>query len=91
MENKIKLNITLSDGKIIFKALSEMPFKLVYELIGKINQQVNQQKTGNDNSEIILYLNELELQTILEALSEEPFNKVHGVIEKIGKIKAINQ
>ena len=37
------LKLTTEDINIIFKALGERPFKEVYELMGKINEQVNWQ------------------------------------------------
>ena len=37
------LNFSLEDINIILKALSEMPFKEVYDVIGKINFQTNEQ------------------------------------------------
>jgi hypothetical protein len=37
------LNFSLEDINIILKALSEMPFKDVYDVIGKINFQTNEQ------------------------------------------------
>ncbi len=54
MENKIEkkeiniqLNINLDDANLIFKALGTLPFSEVYELIGKLNEQANQQLQNN--------------------------------------------
>lgn len=40
---KIVFEITLEEANLIFKALGKQPFAEVYELIGKLNEQANQQ------------------------------------------------
>ncbi|MBQ2350461.1 MAG: hypothetical protein II393_04280 [Cytophagales bacterium] len=43
-ENKeISLKLTIMEVKIIMSSLAKMPFENVYELIGKINNQANEQ------------------------------------------------
>ena len=42
----IPLNLTLDEINLILKALSDRPFREVYELIGKINAQAS--KTLNE-------------------------------------------
>lgn len=55
MEKKmddIKFEVTLDEAKKIFEALGKLPFAEVYELIGKLNDQVNQSKeesNGHNN------------------------------------------
>lgn len=39
----ITFNITLEEANLIFKALGKQPFAEVFELIGKLNEQANQQ------------------------------------------------
>ena len=46
--NKISLNLDLNEVNIIIKALSERPFREVYELIGKIHMQSNTQLGSPD-------------------------------------------
>jgi hypothetical protein len=43
VEVKIVFQLTLEDANLIFKALGKLPFEQVYELIGKLNQQANEQ------------------------------------------------
>ena len=44
----INLKLTLDEVNLIIKALAQEPFKDVYELIGKINEQADQEiKTQN--------------------------------------------
>ena len=47
------LRLTIDEINIIFSALGERPFKEVYELVGKINEQSNQQlqdQASNDKN-----------------------------------------
>lgn len=39
----VTFHLTIEEANLIFKALGEMPFKEVYELIGKLNEQANTQ------------------------------------------------
>lgn len=52
MSNKqqpINLQLTIEEVSLVFKGLGKLSFEEVYELIGKINTQVNQQvKAGNE-------------------------------------------
>ncbi|MCU0438915.1 MAG: hypothetical protein MUC49_13530 [Raineya sp.] len=45
MEEQIQVvfQLTLEEANLIFKALGKLPFEQVYELIGKLNQQANEQ------------------------------------------------
>lgn len=49
MENKeVNLKLSIEDANLILEALGNLPFKQVYGLIGKIQQQAAQQlQTGN--------------------------------------------
>jgi hypothetical protein len=40
---QLKFSITLDEANKIFKALGKEPFNEVYELIGKLNEQANEQ------------------------------------------------
>lgn len=46
--NRISLNLDLDEVNVIIKALSERPFREVYELVGKIHAQSNTQLAGHD-------------------------------------------
>ncbi len=48
-EQKLNITISLEEAKLIFKALGKMPFEEVYELIGHLNEQVNEQERGSSN------------------------------------------
>ena len=44
--NGINLQLTIGEVNVLIKALSERPFREVYELIGKIHGQSNAQLSG---------------------------------------------
>ena len=44
---KITLNLTIDEINVIIKALSERPFREVYELVGKVHAQSNSQISLN--------------------------------------------
>ena len=85
MGSDFNIKITIGEGKVIFKSLSELPFKEVFELIGKLNQQTNSQKVYHDSEEIIFNLTKTELEIIKKALSGQPFYQVSGIMEKVTK------
>jgi hypothetical protein len=46
---QVTFTLSITEANLLFKALGRMPFTEVYELIGKMNQQANEQLAG-DNS-----------------------------------------
>lgn len=47
----IQLTLTLTEANLILDALGEKPFRDVFELIGKIQQQANEQlQSSEENS-----------------------------------------
>lgn len=88
---EINLIITLDEGKLIFQALSELPFKVVYDLIGRINSQSIRQARGTfPDIDIKLVLSPVDIALIMEALSVLPYIKVKELIQKINKQKEIH-
>ena len=43
----ITFTLTIDEANLLFKSLGRMPFEQVYTLIGKMNEQANQQLSGN--------------------------------------------
>jgi hypothetical protein len=43
---EIKLTLSVDEVNVIFKALGQLPFGEVYELIGKVHFQANEQLSG---------------------------------------------
>ncbi len=56
--DKINLQFSVEEVNVIIKALGTMPFNQVYEIIGNIHQQANQQlfgiESGHDEHEFQL-------------------------------------
>jgi hypothetical protein len=46
----VTFTLSLDEANKVFKALSNLPFAEVYELIGKLNDQANQQLTRENRS-----------------------------------------
>lgn len=46
----IDLRITIDEANLILEALGNMPFKQVYSLIGKIQQEASQQLNAMDQA-----------------------------------------
>ena len=46
-EKELTIRLTIDELNVIMDSLSVMPFKDVYSLIGKLNQQVNLQLDKN--------------------------------------------
>ncbi len=55
----IFLEVSLEEANTILKALGNLPFNQVYELIGKINVQANMQLKGDTESSPKLSQNDL--------------------------------
>lgn len=43
IQDQVKLQVTMDEAKMIFRALGKLPFEEVYELIGDLNKQINDQ------------------------------------------------
>lgn len=72
-----------ADGSLMIVALAECPFKLVYELIGKLNQQANAASPLAANAAQEFLLTATELRLIIAALGNMPFNQVHSLVAEL--------
>lgn len=50
-DKRIQLEMSFEEVNVILKALGQMPFNQVYELIGSIHEQANIQMQGGANFE----------------------------------------
>jgi hypothetical protein len=46
----VTFTVTIDEANLLFKALGRIPFEQVYQLIGKMNEQANQQLSGGNSS-----------------------------------------
>ncbi len=75
----------MEDGQTVFQALSELPFKYVYELIGKMNHVTNETDPIIRNG-VVCYgyaLRRKEIDLIFQALGLLPYQSVHQVIHNL--------
>ncbi len=76
----------IAEGALIMEALSELPFKTVFELIGKLNRQANEM--GSDRSAqalIPLTVSRAELRLIIRALGNMPYHRVQVLLDKLNQ------
>ena len=79
--------LDLAEGQLIFEALAELPFKQVYELIGKLNSRANAVAAQGDSVERHAYaLDGRELALVLQALGALPFNRVHLLLGRLSDL-----
>jgi hypothetical protein len=49
-QKEIELQLTFDEVNLVLKALGSLPFSQVFELIGKIHDQANDQVRNNTNT-----------------------------------------
>nr|WP_320014345.1 hypothetical protein [uncultured Desulfobacter sp.] len=79
------VSLSTRDARTIFQALSEQPFKYVYELIGKLNATTNGAKPEKRNG-IDYYeyrFTEPEFELMVHSLGKLPYERVYTVIEML--------
>jgi len=84
-QKAFQIHLNVNDGKIIFEALAELPFKYVYDLIGKLNRQANENISGECDGFAPLRhtLGLQEIGLIIKALGGMPFNRVHRLVDNL--------
>ena len=87
MEEKVfEISLTAAEGRTVFEALAEQPFKHVFELIGNINNQANEALDRSDNDAPATYtITGKELAIIVSALGNMPFERVHELIANLNR------
>lgn len=64
---KVIFEVSLDEANKIFKALGNLPFNEVYELIGKLNDQANRQLAENkENKRTFIGGKALDIDEILK-------------------------
>lgn len=80
-EETLQLSLTAEQGNLAIAALAECPFKLVYELIGKLNRQANAAAQSGDS--ITCTVGAAELKLMLDALGKLPYHQVHALVHEL--------
>ena len=81
-ERAFEISLTAAEGRTVFEALAEQPFKHVFELIGNINKQANK---APDLSDTTYTVTGKELALIVQALGSMPFERVHKLIANLNQ------
>ncbi|HTI18923.1 MAG TPA: hypothetical protein VL598_14780 [Trinickia sp.] len=80
----LEMALTADEANLVITALAERPFKLVYELIGKLNRQANvAAQTQADGSAYVSLLHASEWMLILDALGYLPYRQVSALVETL--------
>lgn len=80
-EETLQLSLTAEQGNLAIAALAECPFKLVYELIGKLNGQAN--AAAQSGQTYACTVGAAELKLMLDALGKLPYERVHALIHEL--------
>jgi hypothetical protein len=81
--NEIVLELRTEQGALAIEALAELPFKAVYELIGRLNQQANAGAPGAGSGSARYRLCEADLELLLGALAQLPYYRVHRLLAEL--------
>jgi hypothetical protein len=79
--DSLQLALTGEQGNLVITALAEFPFKLVYELIGKLNRQANAAMQAGEAC--LCHVGAAELKLILDALGKLPYYQVHTLVHEL--------
>ena len=81
MSQPLRVSLTTAEGGLVLEALAEMPFKTVFELIGELNRQANENATSD--AVLGFVLPPAELALVVKALGELPYARVHALVAKL--------
>ncbi|VVD78015.1 hypothetical protein PCA20602_00960 [Pandoraea capi] len=76
----VDIVLTADDAQLLMSALSELPFKRVFELIGMLNRQANAVTPG---APLVCSLDPGAFALIVEALGQLPYQRVHVLIDDL--------
>jgi hypothetical protein len=78
----LTLRLNVQEGGLLLEALAELPFKTVFELIGKLNQQANELFAPGcaQHERQRFVLTEAELALAIKALGNMPYHRVHELL-----------
>ena len=79
------IHLSLQEGNLLLEALAELPFKSVFELIGKLNQQANElfaPGISPEERQRFVFI-EAELSLAIKALGNLPYHRVHALLSSL--------
>ncbi|MCP5244435.1 MAG: hypothetical protein H6937_00080 [Burkholderiales bacterium] len=83
----LSIELSLEEGNLLLTALAEYPFKTVFELIGKLNQQAQFHCTeiSNRSRRITFTFTEQEIVLAVKALGKLPYEHVHQLLANLNR------
>ncbi len=86
-ERTFLIYLTLEEGNLLLEALAELPFKLVFELIGELNQQANTLFSGHEDfhEKQRFSFSGQEVNLAIKALGVLPYNRVHLLLSNLNQ------
>ena len=84
-DSTVSIELNLEEGNLLLIALSECPFKTVFELIGKLNQQAHMHFAEiSDRCERKPFtFSEYEIKLTIKALEKLPYEHVHQLLASL--------
>ncbi|CUI03275.1 hypothetical protein BN2497_1327 [Janthinobacterium sp. CG23_2] len=76
------LSLRADQGALVIEALAELPFKTVFDLIGRLNRQANAADAGADTARAYS-ISVPDLQLIVGALRLLPYHRVHLLMDAL--------
>jgi 23S rRNA maturation mini-RNase III len=83
--NALTLSLGADQGALVIEALAELPFKDVFDLIGRLNRQANEAAAGAAGAvDVQAYrVSVPDLQLIVGALRLLPYHRVHLLMDAL--------
>ncbi|MEN0037332.1 MAG: hypothetical protein AAGC78_09695 [Cellvibrio sp.] len=84
-KRELHLYLTLDQSSLILEALVEQPFKLVFEIIGQLNHQVQQfyRADAEPDTPALFVINAADFSLCIQALGELPYNRVCQLVNNL--------
>ncbi|MDY6981493.1 MAG: hypothetical protein SV422_00245 [Pseudomonadota bacterium] len=81
------LRLTLAESSLLLEALIELPFKQVFELIGKLNHQAQQFYASESAATVpqAFTLDSREFSCCVKALGALPYNRVNALLQSLNE------
>ncbi|MDM5180508.1 hypothetical protein PO883_25320 [Massilia sp. DJPM01] len=79
----LTLSLRADQGALVIEALAELPFKTVFDLIGRLNRQANAGAGAGEDAAQAYSVSLPDLQLIVGALRLLPYHRVHLLMDAL--------
>lgn len=80
MTPPLALRLHADEGALVIEALAELPFKAVFELIGRLNRQANAAGASGAGPAARYLVSAADLELIVAALGQLPYQRVYRLL-----------